>query len=78
MFKTVSWKWLCDEEVTGKYIILFNHIHIINGQWDGYMWHIAKTKKNLNIYIGRYLISIVKPDYKTYFKDCQIEIISEY
>lgn len=75
MIKVINWKWLCDEDIKGKQIILFNHIHLIKGQWKGMLWNVAKTKKNINFYLGRILISFVKPDYKTYFNDCNIEII---
>lgn len=74
MIKIVNWKWLCDESVNGQCLIIFNHIEIQKGQWDGWLWNIAKTKKNINFYLGKYVISILKDNYNVYFKDCNLQI----
>jgi hypothetical protein len=74
MIKIVKWVWTLSEDIKGTAVILFNHIEIQKGQWSGWLWNIAKPKKQINFYLGKIVISFIKDDYKTYFADHNIAI----
>ena len=78
MIKIIKWKWLANEKEQGKYLVLFNHILLSIGKWKGLLWNISKVNKKgfkLTLYLGKFLVSFIKDDYKTHLSKCNCKLI---